>query len=51
VERIIERHGEAGVRALLAEVSTGAPFATAFERALGEDYGTFAAAFDAEARR
>ncbi|MGZ6133676.1 MAG: tetratricopeptide repeat protein [Myxococcaceae bacterium] len=51
VERVIERHGEAGIRALLAEVSTGAPFAVAFERALGEDYGTFAATFDAEARR
>jgi tetratricopeptide (TPR) repeat protein len=51
VERIIERHGESGVRALLAEVSTGAPFATAFQRALGEEYPTFAAAFDAEAPR
>ena len=38
VERIVERHGEDGVRALLAELSTGAPFAAAFERALGEDY-------------
>jgi len=51
VEHIVERHGEAGVRAVLAEVSTGAPFPAAFERALGEDYATFAAAFDAEARR
>jgi len=51
VERILERHGEAGVRALLAELATGAPFAAAFARALGEEYATFAAAFDAEARR
>jgi len=51
VERIIERHGQAGVRAVLAEVSTGAPFPAAFERALGEEYATFATAFDAEARR
>ena len=51
VERIIERHGSAGVRALMAEVSRGAPFATAFERALGEEYPAFAAAFDAEAHR
>jgi tetratricopeptide (TPR) repeat protein len=51
VERIAERHGEAGVRAVLAELSTGAPFPAAFERALGEEYATFAAAFDAEARR
>jgi tetratricopeptide (TPR) repeat protein len=51
VERIVEHHGEAGVRALLAEVSTGVTFDRAFERALGEEYGTFATAFDAEARR
>ena len=51
VERILERHGEDGVRALLTEVSTGAPFAAAFERAVGEDYGTFSGRFDAEARR
>ena len=51
VEEIVERHGQAGVRALLAELSTGAPFAAAFERALGEDYTTFAAAFDAEGHR
>ena len=51
VEQIVERHGQAGVRALLAELSTGAPFAAAFERALGEDYTTFAAAFDAESHR
>ena len=51
VERIAERHGEAGVRAVLAEVSTGAPFPAAFDRALGQDYATFAATFDAEARR
>jgi tetratricopeptide (TPR) repeat protein len=51
VERIIDRHGQAGVRALMAELSRGAPFAVAFERALGEEYGTFAASFDAEARR
>jgi tetratricopeptide (TPR) repeat protein len=51
VERILERHGQAGVRTLLAELSTGAPFPTAFERALGEEYATFAAAFDVEAGR
>jgi tetratricopeptide (TPR) repeat protein len=51
VERITERHGEAGIRAVLAEVSTGSPFPAAFERALGQEYATFAAAFDAEARR
>ncbi len=51
VERIIERHGQAGVRAVLSEMSTGAPFETAFARALGEDYSTFATAFDAEVRR
>ncbi len=51
VERVIERHGERGVRSLLAEVSKGAPFAVAFGRALGQEYGTFAAAFDAEAPR
>jgi len=51
VERVIEHHGQAGVRALLAELSKGAPFPAAFERALGEEYATFAATFDAEARR
>ncbi len=51
VEHIVERHGEDGVRALLAELSTGAAFPAAFERTLGEDYQTFVAAFDVEARR
>jgi tetratricopeptide (TPR) repeat protein len=51
VERVVEHHGEQGVRALMAELSKGAPFAVAFERALGEDYATFAARFDAEAHR
>ena len=51
VERIIDRHGEQGVRAILSELSRGAPFAVAFQRALGEEYETFAAGFDAEARR
>jgi len=51
VERIIERHGQAGVRAVLSEMSTGAPFATAFEHALGESYSSFASAFDAEGHR
>ena len=51
VERILERHGQEGIRALLAALSTGAPFPTAFERALGEDYTTFAGAFDAEGHR
>jgi tetratricopeptide (TPR) repeat protein len=50
VERVIERFGERGVRSVLAEVSTGAPFAVAFEKALGVDYGTFSRAFDAEGR-
>ena len=51
VERIIERHGEQGVRAILAELSKGAPFPVAFQSALGEEYATFAARFDAEASR
>jgi tetratricopeptide (TPR) repeat protein len=51
VEHILDRHGQAGVRSLLSELSTGVPFATAFERALHQDYATFAAAFDAEASR
>jgi len=51
VERIVEHHGEAGIRAVLAEVSGGATFDRAFERALGEDYVRFADAFDAEAGR
>jgi hypothetical protein len=50
-ERIIERHGEQGVRAILAELAKGAPFPVAFQRALGEEYATFAARFDAEASR
>ena len=48
VEHILERHGQEGFRALLSSLSTGAPFPVAFERALGEDYSTFASAFDAE---
>jgi tetratricopeptide (TPR) repeat protein len=48
VEHILERHGQEGIRSLLAALSTGAPFPVAFERALGEDYSTFASAFDAE---
>jgi len=51
VERLIERHGEPGLRRLLSEVSKGGPFALAYERALGEEYATFAAKFDAEAPR
>ena len=51
VEHIVDRHGQAGLRALFSELSTGAPFATAFERALHEDYASFAATFDAEAGR
>jgi tetratricopeptide (TPR) repeat protein len=51
VEHIIERHGQQGVRAILSEMSTGAPFESAFARALGEDYATFAATFDAEGHR
>ena len=48
VEHILDRHGQEGVRALLAALSTGAPFPVAFQRALGEDYVSFASAFDAE---
>jgi len=48
VEHILKRHGQEGFRALLAALSTGAPFPVAFERALGEDYSSFASAFDAE---
>lgn len=51
VERIIERHGQQGIRAILSEMSTGAPFESAFARALGEDYATFTATFDAEGPR
>jgi hypothetical protein len=51
VEHLVDRHGQAGLKALFSELSTGAPFATAFERALHEDYATFAATFDAEAGR
>ncbi|HEY1907866.1 MAG TPA: hypothetical protein VGG91_17590 [Myxococcaceae bacterium] len=51
VERLIGRFGERGVRAVLAEVSRGAPFAVAFEKALGVEYGEFTRAFDAEAHR
>ncbi|HET6980945.1 MAG TPA: hypothetical protein VFI53_02335 [Myxococcaceae bacterium] len=51
VEHLVDRHGQAGLKALFSELSTGAPFASAFERALHEDYATFAATFDAEAGR
>ena len=51
MERLVERHGEQGVRAVLAEVSRGAPFAVAFEKALGVKYGSFTGAFDAEVHR
>ena len=51
VERIIERHGQEGIRAILSQMSTGAPFESAFTSALGEDYATFAAKFDAEGQR
>jgi tetratricopeptide (TPR) repeat protein len=51
VERLVERHGEQGVQAVLAEVSRGSPFAVAFEKALGVEYGSFTAAFDGEVRR
>jgi tetratricopeptide (TPR) repeat protein len=50
-ERLVERFGEQGVRAVLAEVSRGAPFAVAFEKALGVEYGAFTTAFDAEVQR
>jgi len=50
-ERLVERFGEHGVRAVLAEVSKGAPFALAFEKALGVEYAAFTAAFDAEVHR
>ena len=51
VERLVALHGEQGVRAVLAQVSSGAPFAVAFEKALGVEYGSFTDAFDAEVRR
>ena len=51
VEHLVDRHGQAGMKALFSELSTGAPFATAFERAFHEDYAAFATAFDAEAGR
>ena len=51
VEHLVDRHGQAGLRAIFSELSAGAPFATAFERALHEDYASFAATFDAEAGR
>ena len=50
-ERLMKLHGVHGVRSVLAEMSRGSPFPVAFQRALGEDYAGFAAAFDAEARR
>jgi tetratricopeptide (TPR) repeat protein len=50
-ERLMKLHGAHGVRSVLAEMSRGSPFPVAFQRALGEDYAGFAAAFDAEARR
>ena len=51
VERVIDRFGERGVRAVLSEVSRGSPFALAFEKALGVEYGAFTRAFDAEVHR
>jgi len=51
VERVIDRFGERGVRAVLSEVSRGSPFALAFEKALGVEYGAFTQAFDAEVHR
>ena len=50
-ERLMKLHGVHGVRSVLAEMSRGSPFPVAFQRALGEDYASFAAAFDAELRR
>jgi tetratricopeptide (TPR) repeat protein len=50
LERLIERHGEEGIRNLLAAMSTEPDFSRAFERAFGEDYDSFARAFDAEGR-
>ena len=50
LERIIERHGEEGVRNLLTTMATERDFPRAFERALGQDYDTFAQAFDTEQR-
>ena len=51
VEEIVGRHGPEGVRAVLAEVSRGAPFPVAFEKALGIEYDAFTRSFDAEAHR
>ena len=50
LERLIERHGEEGIRNLLAAMSTEPDFSRAFERAFGQDYDSFARAFDAEVR-
>ena len=50
LERLIERHGEEGVRNLLAAMATEPDFSRAFERALGQDYESFSRAFDTELR-
>jgi hypothetical protein len=50
LERLIERHGEEGIRNLLAAMSTEPDFSHAFERAFGQDYDSFARTFDAESR-
>lgn len=49
VERLVERHGEEGIRALLREVASQSDYRRGFERAFGEDSDEFARRFDAEA--
>jgi tetratricopeptide (TPR) repeat protein len=49
VERMVERHGEEGIRALLREVASQGDYRRGFERAFGEDSDEFARRFDAEA--
>jgi tetratricopeptide (TPR) repeat protein len=49
VERLVERHGEEGIRTLLREVASQGDYRRGFERAFGEDPDEFARRFDAEA--
>jgi len=48
VERLVERHGEEGIRTLLREVASQGDYRRGFERAFGEDPDEFARRFDAE---
>jgi tetratricopeptide (TPR) repeat protein len=49
VERLVEQHGEEGIRMLLGEVARQADFGRGFQRAYGESFEDFARRFDAEA--